>query len=72
MRAKLTSVSTIEIASNPALDFLDLPKLTQAHEIHVDHNHALSSCDVAAIFTHITADVLEQSDNAVDKPCTPP
>src|SRR5262249_21771578 len=67
----LTSVSTLEIASNPTLATLDLPKLTQAHEIHIDHNHALASCDVLAIFAHITADVLEQSDNDDAKVCTP-
>jgi hypothetical protein len=69
--AKLTSVSTLEISGNPVLDFLDLTKLTAAHEVHIDANRELASCDVLAAFAHITAEVLEQSGNADDKPCTP-
>ena len=69
--SRLTGVSTLDIASNAALDTLELPALMLAHEIHVDHNHALASCEVLAVFAHITADVLEQSDNDDAKTCAP-
>lgn len=61
----------VTIDTNPAVRHLQLPALTLAGFISIRHNHALPSCEVAAVFTRITATLLDQSDNDDATACTP-
>jgi len=67
----LAGTADVAIEDNAAVAHLTLPRLVLANAVGVRRNPHLPSCEVAAVFAHVQADSLDQSDNDDAASCAP-